>query len=290
MEKIKKIPKDKIEKYITVDDWDDPIFENEDFADATNRLFPINNQTNIEKTIEVLTKTKLDEMYSKAEQFYIWNRVIQAADANEYEIADFIKENLKNLKGVNNKMEEKDFTKTEEFTKAVEAGVKSELEKNKTVAELESIKKDMVEAQKSIEDLNKENEDLTGKLATTEEEYKNYKLDQEKVTIANTRMAELNEIGMSFANEESKKFMFDFVKELNEPKYKNLKEVFITNKAEKKPEEKKLEEAKAAKKNLVDKSKAEGAIPNDVNNANGEDKYSFVISALKKNKQLILTR
>lgn len=195
---INKIKAELLSKYYK-DEYDD--LDDSSFADATNRLFPLDNLHHVEDSLELLKNPELLGAYSPQEQLLICDRVLAEASKNEIDLSDFTKELLikgeKEGEGGQN-MTREEMINSPEFKEAVEAAVKERLTQNDTQKELVNLKDELAKANEKVTNLSNELQAKSDEVAKAQSDFEAYKGSVEKEKVAQTRWADLQAKGFEF--------------------------------------------------------------------------------------------
>lgn len=197
--KIQDLKNEIIDKFYH-DDYDD--LDDVSFADDHNRLFPIDNRSHVEASLELINEKELFGSYSPSERLLIVDRVIAEAHKYEIDLGQF-KIDFDNDKGGQN-MTREEMINTPEFKSAVEEAVKAQLNENNTQKELETAKARVQELTGTIETLKGDLATKAGELESVTSEFSQYKDGIEKDKVVEARLKTLTEAGFAFKDSTDK--------------------------------------------------------------------------------------
>ena len=240
------------------------------YADDVNLIFPIDTEENITASLSVILE---DKEYSKAEQLYMLNRLVEKSRQFGNDFLLKIRESAKGGNVVAEKLTPEEIAKASE--EAVEKVLSNKEEKNKakaTVNELENMKEQLKSLTDAMEAAKAEKEQLEKDKQEAEDKLKQIEVEASEKALADKRIAELD---YSFG--ESQDFVFEYLKKAEDETFANFKkmleDVIASEKtkeaeaASKEDEDKEDKEKAEAKKNLADNSEE---IPN-----NSDEKEPF---------------
>jgi len=265
----------------------------EAFADDINSLFPIDNDSNVIASFEVITTNPYKE-YSQADKLYILDRICQAAKEFDVNLDDFMSESLggKTMSVDKNSPEFKEAVATEAKKEA--ATLMSDFaEKSKSAKALQELNEKLSGADTTVAELTKEVETLKAEKEKVETDFSDYKDDVEAKARVRERLDELKSVGMELEDwtetEEAVAEMSDKVFALYKAQVAETvkaagnpfkKEEDMSDEEKKKLEEKKKKDKAKASTDIVDESKKEGPLPNS--DTDEEDDFPHLTKAFEK--------
>jgi predicted metal-binding transcription factor (methanogenesis marker protein 9) len=245
---------------------------NEAFADDVNRLFPIDDAVAVTQSFDNFGLMPY-KIYDTADYLYVLDKICKAAEEFEVEL------NLEESTGGKKMIDINSQEFRDEVQKKVDLIMADFVDKDKRAKAIEELKIQLASANEILTKATKENEVIQAEKEKIEQSFKEYRDQVEATDRVRERMLSLAEIGLKFADEETKKETEEAVAEMSDKAFslykKQLAEVITQNAAMMTEEEKKkmlLEEEKKKKdkeKNkskastdIVAESKAEGSLPN----------------------------